>query len=292
MAQNVDLTSYEWRELVFEGKNKEFGAYQLRKKSPKRHRTAIIATLIGLLCVGCLVFAWSKYSDYLAEKEAEEEARARAAEMAQLELQQQEEQQEEEEEQEAYEEPEQEEVVEDAVAAQMVTEISIEDVVDKDREVKTQEDIKENEAQIGAVNQEGRIDISQVNDAVKEVVVAPEPPKVEPVKKPEPEKIFEAVEQQAEFKGGRDALSKWLSNNLRYPELAQQNNVEGKVMVKFTVEKDGSISNPTIMKGVDKDLDKEAIRVVSKMPKWNPGKNNGVAVRSYFYLPVVFKLNH
>ncbi len=83
---------------------------------------------------------------------------------------------------------------------------------------------------------------------------------------------------------------KWLGNNIRYPEAAQQNDIQGRVIVKFVVEKDGSIGAADIVKGVDKDLDREAIRVVKKMPKWQPGKNNGVAVRSYFTLPVVFKL--
>ena len=153
------------------------------------------------------------------------------------------------------------------------------------------EEIKENDAQVGAVNQDGKIDVGQVNDAVKAVQVVEE---VKPEVKvaPEPEKIFEAVEQQASFPGGQSALMKWLSSNLRYPELAQQNNVQGKVIVKFTVEKDGSITNPTVVRGVDKELDKEAIRVVRKMPKWSPGKNNGAAVRSYFTLPVTFKLQN
>ena len=106
------------------------------------------------------------------------------------------------------------------------------------------------------------------------------------------EEIFVAVEQQAEFPGGQGALMKWLSQNVRYPETAQQNDVQGRVIVKFVVEKDGSIGTATILKGVDKDLDREALRVVKKMPKWQPGKNNGVAVRSYFNLPVVFKLQN
>lgn len=289
MAKNIDLTSVEWRELVFEGKNKEFGAYELRKKSPKRHIYSIISVIVGLIILGFMIWGVASYQKI----KEEEEMLARAAEMQEAALAAEaevEEEQEEEQEEIKYEEPE--EVVEEAVAAQMVTEISIEDVVDKEREVKTVEDVMEDQSQIGAVNQEGKIDVSQINDAVKEVTVAPVAPKEEVVKKPEPEKIFEAVEQQASFPGGNAALSRWLSNNLRYPELAQQNNIQGKVMVKFCVEKDGSISNPVIAKGVDKDLDKEAIRVVKKMPKWTPGKNNGVAVRSYFYLPVNFKLQN
>lgn len=288
MSKSIDLTSKEWRDLVFEGKNKEFGAYEMRKRSPKRHWTAIFCTVAGLLVLGAIVWGWTSYSN----KKAEEEKLAKMAEMQALANQAAEEEAQEEEEEEIeeikYEEPE--EVVEEAIAAQMVTQIDIEDVVDKEREVKTVEEVQSNEAQIGAVNQEGKIDISQVNDAVKAVTVAPVAPKVEPVKKAEPEKIFEAVEEQAVFPGGQAALMKWLSSNIKYPELAQQNNVEGKVTVKFTVEKDGSISNPVVAKGVDKDLDREAVRVVKRMPKWKPGKNNGVAVRSYFYLPVVFRL--
>lgn len=288
MSKSIDLTSKEWRDLVFEGKNKEYGAYQMRQKSPKRHWVAIVCTVVGLLVLGAIIWGYTSYSN----KKAEEEALAKAAEMQAAAMAAAEEEAPEEEEEEIeeikYEEPE--EVVEEAIAAQMVTEIAIEDVVDKEREVKTVEEVQQNEAQIGAVNQEGKIDISQVNDAVKEVVVAPVAPKVEPIKKPEPEKIFEAVEEKATFPGGQAAMMKWLGNNIKYPEIAQQNGTEGKVTVKFTVEKDGSISNPTIAKGVDKDLDREAIRVVKKMPHWKPGKNNGVAVRSYFYLPVVFKL--
>lgn len=102
--------------------------------------------------------------------------------------------------------------------------------------------------------------------------------------------IFVAVEQQAEFPGGQAALMKWLSNNIRYPESALQNDIQGRVVVKFVVETDGSIGNATVAKGVDKDLDREAIRVVKKMPKWQPAKNNGVAVRSYNTLTVPFKL--
>ncbi|MCH5231701.1 MAG: energy transducer TonB, partial [Muribaculaceae bacterium] len=88
------------------------------------------------------------------------------------------------------------------------------------------------------------------------------------------------------------ALMKWLSNNIRYPEAAQQNDIQGRVVVKFVVEKDGSIGHAEIARGVDKDLDREALRVVNKMPKWQPGKNNGVAVRSYFNLPVTFRLQN
>lgn len=121
-------------------------------------------------------------------------------------------------------------------------------------------------------------------------------PKVEPAPQPKPaqedDKVFQAVEQQAQFPGGTGALYNWLANNLRYPENAQQNGVEGKVIVQFIVEKDGTISSPKVARGVDKDLDREALRIVKQLPRWTPARNNGVAVRSWFTLPVVFKLTH
>lgn len=104
------------------------------------------------------------------------------------------------------------------------------------------------------------------------------------------DKIFESVEQQAQFPGGKTALLKWLSSNLRYPEAAQQNNIQGRVLVKFIIEKDGTVADPVIIHGVDPDLDKEAIRVIRSMPRWEPGKNNGVPARSYFTIPIGFKL--
>lgn len=107
----------------------------------------------------------------------------------------------------------------------------------------------------------------------------------------DPEQVYSAVEQPAEFPGGQTALMTWLAKNIAYPEAAQQNGISGRVIVKFIVEKDGSISGVSVVKGVDKDLDNEAIRVVKKMPKWQPGKNGGKAVRCYFSLPVTFRLD-
>lgn len=104
------------------------------------------------------------------------------------------------------------------------------------------------------------------------------------------DEIFTAVEQPSQFPGGENAMMRWLSENVIYPEAAQKNGAQGRVIVRFVVEKDGSISSPSIMKGVDKDLDREALRVVGMMPKWEPGKNNGKPVRSYYTLPITFKL--
>ena len=102
--------------------------------------------------------------------------------------------------------------------------------------------------------------------------------------------VCQDVEVCVSFPGGMSALMAWLSNNVRYPDAAQKKGVQGKGVVNFIVEKNGTITQAKIVKSVDKDLDNEAMRVVSKMPKWNPGTNKGVPVRSYFNLPVNFRL--
>ena len=283
--RNIDLTSPEWRDLIFEGKNKDFGAYELRQKSDRRHNMAVLYMLLGLVVVFVLLIAWSKYSDYRAEIAAKE-AKEQAEKMMQAMLDQPEveEAPEEEPEQQKFEETKV-EVPEEVLATVQVTQIAIVDADKVKNEVMDMDTQQEDNTARGVVNQEGADDVDKFK-AVQEQVVVKEP---EP-EKPKEEEIFVAVEQQAEFPGGQAALMKWLGNNIRYPESAQANGVQGRVIVKFVVEKDGSIGATTIVKGVDKDLDKEALRVVKKMPKWQPGKNNGSPVRSYFTLPVTFKL--
>ena len=102
--------------------------------------------------------------------------------------------------------------------------------------------------------------------------------------------VFEIVEQNPMFPGGNEALMKWLSKNLKYPASAQENGIQGRVLVQFVVNKDGSIVEPKVLRSVDPALDKEALRVVSAMPKWQPGKQRGKTVRVRFTLPVTFRL--
>jgi protein TonB len=283
---SVDLTSREWNDIIFAEKNKEFGAYQIRKKSDKRHNMAMLYMLMGLVVVFCLILGLNKYSAYRAEKAALELQEQREKMMAAQLAQEEEVEEQEEPEEQKFEQPEV-TVPEEVLATVQVTQIAIVDADQVKNEVMDMDTQKEDNTARGVVTQEGSDDADKFK-AVQEQVVVKEP---EPEVKKE-EEIFVAVEQQAEFPGGQAALMKWLSQNVRYPETAQQNDVQGRVIVKFVVEKDGSIGAATILKGVDKDLDREALRVVKKMPRWQPGKNNGVAVRSYFNLPVVFKLQN
>jgi len=108
---------------------------------------------------------------------------------------------------------------------------------------------------------------------------------------PQEEPVYTVVEVMPKYPGGQDALMRYMSTNTKYPENARKNGVQGTVFITFVVEKDGQISNARVLRGVDEELDKEALRVVKEMPKWNPGKEKGKAVNVQFNLPVAFKLD-
>lgn len=104
------------------------------------------------------------------------------------------------------------------------------------------------------------------------------------------EEIFQVVEAMPEFPGGAAELMKWLQKNIKYPSISQENGVQGRVVVQFVVNRDGSIVDPVVIRSVDPYLDKEALRVVNAMPRWKPGEQRGKTVRVKFTLPIQFRL--
>ncbi|MBO7280018.1 MAG: energy transducer TonB [Bacteroidaceae bacterium] len=153
--------------------------------------------------------------------------------------------------------------------AKQITEIL--EIVEDDAEIE--------ESEIMSVEDQGEVvEINEDANIVVEEVV-------------EEEQIYQVVEQQPEFPGGMQALMKFLRDNIQYPRISRENNSQGKTYVNFVVNTDGSIQDVEVMKSSgDVYLDKEAIRVVKTMPKWNPGKQAGKAVRVRFTLPVSFRL--
>lgn len=284
MAKDVDLSSKEWRDLVFEGKNKEFGAYTLRSDSPRRHTFAIVVVLGVLAVILAFLILWITG----VFKSAEEDTNANAGQQA-VNVESVEEEVEEEEFQE-FEQPEPEEVPQEETAAtQAVTELNLVVEVDKDKEIKNTDEKLDDTRQFGNENIEGTEDLNKV-EVIKDVVV--EKPKVE--EKPKPEAIMDMamVEQKPSFPGGDAALYKWLGSNIVYPAAASEEGVQGKVIVAFVVEKDGSITNVQVVRKKHPALDAEAVRAVKKMPKWTPGRNNGQPVRVKYNLPVSFTLQN
>lgn len=284
MAKDVDLSSKEWCDIVFEGKNKEFGAYVLRKESPARHNRAVIIVLVTLAVIlGLLILSISGVFS-----RGEEEGADVATEQEIATLDTQDEELEEEEEEIVYQEPEEEIAPPEEVAnEQRVTETLVvqDEEFDQSKEVKTQEEITENEAMAGAVDVTDGVN-DQNKQSIRETIIAEAPAA------PEPEKVYTMamVEQKPEFPGGEAAMYKWLGDHINYPAQASEEGVQGRVVVQFDVAKDGSIVNVKIARGRHPALDKEAVRLVKSMPAWQPGRNNGQPVKVTYTLPITFKL--
>ena len=154
--------------------------------------------------------------------------------------------------------------------------------VHEDDEIKSQEDLNATKVSISIADVKGNDEANGKDIAdLKQVVTQAAP---------EPEKVFDMVEQMPTFPGGQTELMAYLGKNIKYPTIAQENGTQGRVIIQFVVERDGSISDVHVARGVDPYLDKEAVRVVKSMPKWLPGKQNGKAVRVKFTVPVMFRL--
>ena len=279
MAKDVDLSSKEWRDIIFEGKNKEYGAYKLRQESNARHNKAMLVIIIVLAIVAALAFLVNTVIK-AAEARPEDTGEQVLAELVVNE----EPEPEPEEEQQRIEEQQPEVIKEELLNTVKSAEIAI--VPDEEaEEIKSQDEMKEDDRAIGAVNEDRGVDDIINAQEHKDVVVVEE-------KKPEHDDnfVFEAVEQEAKFPGGDKALIEWLGNHTNYPQTALDNGVQGTVRVRFVVKKDGTIGAAKVLKPIDPALDKEALRVVKSLPKFIPGKMNGHAVNCYFTVPVRFRI--
>ena len=107
---------------------------------------------------------------------------------------------------------------------------------------------------------------------------------------PQSKKVYESVEEMPQFPGGQEALMYFLQNNVKYPENAAKNNIQGRVMVQFVVNENGEVSDVTVARSVNDELDAEAIRVAKMLPRFEPGRINGKPVAVYYALPISFKL--
>lgn len=143
--------------------------------------------------------------------------------------------------------------------------------------------IAENDADV----EESTIQSNEDKGEAVEIKYVPEVVEEEEV---EEQQIFQVVEEMPEFPGGMAECLKFLAKNIKYPPIAQENGVQGRVIVQFVVNQDGSIVDPVVVRSVDPYLDKEALRVIQMMPKWKPGKQRGKAVRVKYTVPVTFKL--
>lgn len=275
----IDLYDPKWVDMVFDGKNKSYGAFQLRKGTSGRNIKSLIILVIAAALVGGFL-AWK----VIEQKQAEQQA----AYMEALELSKLQKEAKKQEKKEVV-KPKVEPKKEIPVARQ--TQKFTAPVIKKDELVKEENQIKQmdkldDKVAVGTENHEGTKDRNV--EAVRNDIAVNTPP---PAPKEEvTNKVFDVVEVMPSFPGGQGALMSYLNSHTKYPVVAQENGVQGRVTVSFVVERDGSITDVHVVRSVDPSLDREAARVVSTMPNWQPGKQNGSAVRVKFNVPVQFKL--
>ncbi|WP_294590451.1 energy transducer TonB [uncultured Bacteroides sp.] len=266
----VDLSSSEWCDLIFADKNKAYGAYKMRENSPKRHNIAVILViviaLIGFSIPALIKMATPKQKEVMTE----------VTTLSQLD------------------EPEvkQEEMkrVEPVAPPPPALKSSIKftaPVIKKDEEVRDEDEIKSQQeltqtkvtisiADVKGNDEANGKDIADLKQVVTQAV--------------EEEKVFDMVEQMPQFPGGQVELMKWIGEHLKYPTIAQENGVQGRVTCQFVVGKDGKVRDVTVLKTLDPYCDKEAVRVIMAMPNWIPGKQNGKAVAVKYTVPITFRL--
>ena len=273
----VDLIDKNWVELVFDGRNKEYGAYVLRKETGMRNIKSMLLVFAVIIAIMAGVAAKVAIENAFPKKVAIETdvELTKLAEKKEVKV-----------EKKAPVKVEEQKVVEKVKSSVKFTPpvIKKDDEVKPEEELKSQEDLNKTNTAIGSFDVKGNDETGGEVLKAKEVIAQPEPPKEEETK------VFDVVEVMPTFPGGQQALFEWLSKNIKYPVVAEENGVQGRVIVTFVVERNGSITDVQVAKSVDPSLDKEAVRVVKATPHWIPGKQNGSAVRVKFTVPVTFRL--
>ncbi len=270
---NINLSSQAWCDLVFEGKNKDYGAYAIRLDSSNRHLKALfIVTALGLtaLLAGNVISKNKDTSTSIIDKNYGEvtiteyrEKDPDKVEIPQMTI------------------PEPPKSIASSIAFSPPV-IAPDDIVDPESLMPTQDQLNNTNAVIATVTHQGTTDGPEgvlITDVEPQIVAPPV------------EKIYTHVEQMPSYPGGEAALMSFLKNNLVYPTMAQEIGIEGTVIVRFVVNTDGSVGEVEILRSLDSGCDREAMRVIKKMSKWVPGKQNGVEVKVYHTLPIRFRLS-
>jgi protein TonB len=269
MSQKINLFNEAWVDLLFKERNQEYGAFELRKDSSRRHKWGIIAALIFFALIICLPILYKQITSNRKEQMVE------VTTLSNIEIDQK-----------KVEKPK--DIIIEKPAPPLKSSIKFtppvikpDEEVQEEEVIKTQEELTKAEvtisiADVKGTDEENGVDIAELNNMIVEEDTTAAP--------------FFIVEQMPEFPGGESALRKYLASSVKYPVIAQENGIQGKVFVNFVVESSGGISNVKVTRGVDASLDKEAVRVVKTMPKWIPGKQGGQAVRVSFTVPINFVL--
>ena len=273
----VDLKSKEWCELVFEGRNKAYGAYDLRAKSGRRHLYAIIDIIIGIIVIGIAIGLFLAAQEAIKNSFAvEEDLVTELSELKKEEVKKEEKKVEIPQEQ-------KQEIQKVAVKASIAFTVpEIVDQVDESKKLKNQDELNRSNISIASQDYEGDskdgINIDDLRDNQTQGGTSA------PVE--EEAKVYNVVEQLPSFPGGEAALLKYVNTHIKYPAIAQEQEISGVVVLRFVVKEDGSVGEVIVQKSLEKHCDEEAVRVVKSLPRFIPGKQQGKAVRVWYTLPV------
>ncbi|WP_029904445.1 energy transducer TonB [Prevotella sp. 10(H)] len=276
MKNLANLNSAEWCDIIFEGKNKSYGAFELRQSSTKRHLIAFGIIVLFAAVVSCLPAIISTINAATAKADTgkydevvtimEMDNKVAEPEVIQPTI------------------PEPPKYV----AMQKFTPPKIvEDDKATDETMTNMADLTSSKVAIGAFEVEkGSTDADAVRKEFERDVVGDGQGGGAP-KEPE---VFVSAQFMPQFPGGEAEMYKYIYDNIDYPVVDQEMGIQGRVTIRFVVSPTGEITNLQLLKGISQTCDKEAMRVVKSMPRWIPGKNNGVAVPVYFTIPIVYKL--
>lgn len=279
----IDLVSRGWCDLVFEGRNKEYGAYRMRARAGSRNLRALIVLLLIIATIGVIVGVKAVVTELTKKNDLGNDAVTTITQLKKDEPKKKEEKKIEV----KYEEPKVEKVMVKASIQFTIPKIEDDALVDETKEVKTQEKVTKSNISIAAQDYagdgKGGINIDDLKDN-QQAGGTTAPPKEEEVM------ANELVEVQAAYPGGESALLTFVSQNLVYPSIAQEQDLQGVVVLRFRVEKDGSVGQIVIKKSLSKECDKAAADVVKKLKRFVPAKQQGHPVPVWFTLPIRFTI--
>ena len=280
----VDLISRQWCDIVFEGRNKEYGAYRLRAHAGIRNLKALITLLIFLAAVGALVIVKTVITNAIeANRDHDKDA---AVELSKLAEKKEEKKEEKKKVEIEYEEPQQKVQVKASIQF-TVPKIVDDDKVDESKTLKSQEEVTKSNISIAAADYEGDgaggINIDDLKDNQQAGGTSAPPAEEEVVDNA-------IVEVPASYPGGENAILAFVAKNLKYPSIALEQDLQGVVIVKFEVKKDGSIGKIKIVKSLSKECDQAAAEVVIRLHRFTPAKQQGHPVPVWFTLPIRFQI--
>ena len=269
MVRDISLSRPDWYELVFNGKNKAYGAYVLRKESTKRHLLAYLSVILFTAIVMLLPKALNSLAPAKVHDPTLGKAEFIAIVMPEVK----------DEHKIIVPHPPTPPNVKTSVKFTIPI-VKEDDLVRDGEEMKTQSELNQSRHTISVADVIGNEDGDDIADLPDHMVIMGGTT----------EQVIDIAEIMPAFPGGEQAMRKWMNKTLKYPEVAQEMQIEGRVFIQFIVGVDGTIRNAAIIGAVDPLLDNEALRMVKDMPKWIPGSQQGSPVAVRFTIPVTFKL--